>query len=122
MRRLAVALVVLLAFVAVGGDVASAQLPPAKPYAQPGPPKPGAANSQEPWQPPPKPTEQQQWQEMKNQERPGRSGFWTSPYPAKHGAYRWRLLGVGVVILAIMGALMVWLIRRPRSVTQRPRV
>jgi hypothetical protein len=37
----------------------------------------------------------QQWQ--------GPSGFWTSPYKAKHGAYRYRLMGIGGVLLIGMG-------------------
>lgn len=40
------------------------------------------------------------------------SGFWTSNRPAVGGAYRWRLLGIGVVIAAITGYGMLRLIRR----------
>jgi hypothetical protein len=40
------------------------------------------------------------------------SGFWTSNRPAVGGAYRWRLLGVGVVIAAITGYGMLRLVRR----------
>jgi hypothetical protein len=101
-------LAVALAFVAMP-SLAVAQT---KPYAQPGPPKPGAANSEQPWQPPVKPNEKQQWQEMKDQEHSGRSGFWTSPYPAKHGAYRYRLLLLGIAIALTMGLIMWRLIRR----------
>jgi hypothetical protein len=108
---LAICLAVVAAPSVVAPSIGSAAAQ-TKPYAQPGPPKPGAANSNEPWQPPPKPSERQQWQEMKDQEKTGRSGFWTSPYPAKHGAYRWRLLGLGVAILGIMGFIMLRLIRR----------
>ena len=43
-------------------------------------------------------------------ERP--SGFWTSNRPAVGGAYRWRLLGLGVVIAAITGYGMLRLVRR----------
>jgi hypothetical protein len=43
-------------------------------------------------------------------ERP--SGFWTSNRPAVGGAYRWRLLGLGVVIAAVTGYGMLRLIRR----------
>jgi hypothetical protein len=43
-------------------------------------------------------------------ERP--SGFWTSNRPATHGAYRWRLLGVGVVIAGAMGFVIVRTLRR----------
>lgn len=45
--------------------------------------------------------------------RPRRpSGFWTSTEPAKGGAYRYRLLGIACVILAITGGFMIWLVRR----------
>jgi hypothetical protein len=40
------------------------------------------------------------------------SGFWTSNRPAVGGAYRWRLLGIGVVIAAITGYGMLRLVRR----------
>ena len=40
------------------------------------------------------------------------SGFWTSNRPAVGGAYRWRLLGIGVVVLAITGYGMLRLVRR----------
>lgn len=40
------------------------------------------------------------------------SGFWTSNRPAVGGAYRWRLLGIGVVVAAITGYGMLRLIRR----------
>jgi len=43
-------------------------------------------------------------------ERP--SGFWTSNRPAVGGAYRWRLLGLGVVIAAVTGYGMLRLVRR----------
>ena len=33
----------------------------------------------------------------------GRSGFWTSREPATNGAYRWRLLGIGVGLVLITG-------------------
>jgi hypothetical protein len=40
------------------------------------------------------------------------SGFWTSNRPAVGGAYRWRLLGLGVVIAAVTGYGMLRLVRR----------
>ena len=40
------------------------------------------------------------------------SGFWTSNRPAVGGAYRWRLLGIGVAIAAITGLGMLRLVRR----------
>lgn len=44
----------------------------------------------------------------------GRSGFWTSRTPAKGGAYRWRLLGIGLGLIAITGGGMFVLVRRAR--------
>jgi hypothetical protein len=53
-------------------------------------------------------------------ERP--SGFWTSNRPAEHGAYRWRLLGLGVVIAGGMGFMIVRTLRRARPPSSpRPR-
>jgi hypothetical protein len=46
-------------------------------------------------------------------ERP--SGFWTSNRPAVGGAYRWRLLGIGVVIAALTGYGMLRLVRRANA-------
>ena len=46
-------------------------------------------------------------------ERP--SGFWTSNRPAVGGAYRWRLLGIGVVLVAVTGYGMLRLIRRANA-------
>lgn len=43
-------------------------------------------------------------------ERP--SGFWTSNRPAQGGAYRWRLLGLGVAIAGTMGIVTYRLLRR----------
>lgn len=43
------------------------------------------------------------------------SGFWTSNRPAVGGAYRWRLLGIGVVILAVTGYGMLRLVRRANA-------
>jgi hypothetical protein len=43
------------------------------------------------------------------------SGFWTSNRPAVGGAYRWRLLGIGVVIAAITGYGMLRLVRRANA-------
>jgi hypothetical protein len=44
--------------------------------------------------------------------RAGRSGFWTSRQPAKGGAYRWRMLGIGLGFMAITGGGIVLLVRR----------
>lgn len=42
----------------------------------------------------------------------GRSGFWTSRQPAQGGAYRWRLLGVGICLIGLMGGAIVLMIKR----------
>jgi hypothetical protein len=53
-------------------------------------------------------------------ERP--SGFWTSNRPAVGGAYRWRLLGIGVLLAAGSGFLILRTIRRANAErSQRPR-
>jgi len=43
------------------------------------------------------------------------SGFWTSNRPAVGGAYRWRLLGLGVVVAALTGYMMVRLVKRANA-------
>lgn len=43
------------------------------------------------------------------------SGFWTSNRPAVGGAYRWRLLGIGVVIAGLTGYSMLRLVRRANA-------
>jgi hypothetical protein len=43
------------------------------------------------------------------------SGFWTSNRPAEGGAYRWRLLGLGVVIAAATGYGMRRLVKRANA-------
>ena len=43
------------------------------------------------------------------------SGFWTSNRPAVGGAYRWRLLGLGVLIAALTGYSMLWLVKRANA-------
>jgi hypothetical protein len=48
-------------------------------------------------------------------ERP--SGFWTSNRPAVGGAYKYRLLGIGVVIAGITGYLMIRLIKNAKGPT-----
>lgn len=40
------------------------------------------------------------------------SGFWTSTRPAKGGAYRYRMLGVGLAIAAATGFVMFRVIRK----------
>jgi hypothetical protein len=55
------------------------------------------------------------YQMQDGEEQGGRSGFWTSRRPAKGGAYRWRLLGIGVVLASLTGAGMLVLIRRANA-------
>jgi hypothetical protein len=43
------------------------------------------------------------------------SGFWTSNRPAVGGAYKWRLLEVGVGVCALTGFLMVRLIKKAKA-------
>ena len=43
------------------------------------------------------------------------SGFWTSNRPATGGAYRWRLLGIGVILATGAGLLMWRLTRRANA-------
>lgn len=43
------------------------------------------------------------------------SGFWTSNRPSVGGAYRWRLLGLGVVVAAIAGVTMLRLVKRANA-------
>ncbi len=43
------------------------------------------------------------------------SGFWTSTRPAVGGAYRWRLLAVGVGLATITGLGMWRLVRRANA-------
>ncbi|MFN0245424.1 MAG: hypothetical protein ACKV2T_00865 [Kofleriaceae bacterium] len=50
-----------------------------------------------------------------DEEPQGRSGFWTNRRAAKGGAYRWRLLGIGVGLLAITGAGMLLLVRKAKN-------
>jgi hypothetical protein len=50
-------------------------------------------------------------------ERP--SGFWTSNRPAQGGAYKWRLLGLGVVVAGGMGFLILRTLRRAQPPQRR---
>ena len=43
------------------------------------------------------------------------SGFWTSNRPAVGGAYRWRLLGLGVAIAGGMGFVIIRTLRRANA-------
>jgi len=42
----------------------------------------------------------------------GRSSFWGSNQPARNGAYRYRLLGIGVGLAAVTGFVMWRLVKR----------
>jgi hypothetical protein len=66
---------------------------------------------------PPRPTESEMRKPEILHEKP--SGFWTSNRPAKGGAYRWRLLGIGVVIAIGMGILTYVIISRTRPGARR---
>jgi hypothetical protein len=48
------------------------------------------------------------------------SGFWTSNRPAIGGAYKYRLLGIGVVVASLSGFFMVRLIRNAKGPRPRP--
>jgi hypothetical protein len=48
--------------------------------------------------------QQQRWQ--------GPSGFWTSPHASKHGAYRYRLLLIGLGLVLITGVVTWRLVKR----------
>lgn len=43
------------------------------------------------------------------------SGFWTSNRPAVGGAYKFRLLGIGVVVASLSGFFMVRLIKNNKG-------
>lgn len=45
----------------------------------------------------------------------GPSGFWTSPYPAKHGAYRYRLLGIGCGLILVTGFVTLRLVKKANA-------
>ena len=49
------------------------------------------------------------------QEDGGRSGFWTSRRPAKGGAYRYRLMGIGLVLVTATGFIMLHLIKKAKA-------
>lgn len=53
-------------------------------------------------------------------EQGGRSGFWTSRKPASGGAYRWRLLGIGIGLLALTGGGMLLLVHRAKKHRDHP--
>lgn len=57
--------------------------------------------------------------EMQAQQWQGPSGFWTSPHKATHGAYRYRLMGIGGALLLITGLLVYRLIKKANDERNR---
>ena len=49
----------------------------------------------------------------------GPSGFWTSPYPAKGGAYRWRMMAIGGGLLLVTGYAMLRLVKKANAERSR---
>lgn len=47
------------------------------------------------------------------------SGFWGSSRPAVGGAYRYRLLGIGVAVVLLTLGIMMWILRRPARGSSR---
>ncbi len=59
--------------------------------------------------------------EMQAQEWQGPSGFWTSPHKATHGAYRYRLMGIGGALLLVTGLIVYRLIKKANNDRDRRR-
>lgn len=57
-------------------------------------------------------TEREIEREMQQQQWQGPSGFWTSPHKSEHGAYRYRLMGIGGALVLITGFFTWRLVRR----------
>lgn len=53
--------------------------------------------------------------EMQAQQWKGPSGMWTSPHKSKGGPYRFRLMGIGAVLLLGMGLVTYRLIKRANA-------
>ena len=53
--------------------------------------------------------------EMQQQQWQGPSGFWTSPHKSTHGAYRYRLMGIGGGLLLVTGLLVYRLIKKANN-------
>lgn len=47
------------------------------------------------------------------------SGFWTSNRPATNGAYRYRLLGIGVALMGATGLVMLLLVGKANAHRKR---
>lgn len=113
MRRPALVLVMLVMIV---GGIATASAQPS-PYGigdeHAAPANTGANPVAVPWaKPPAEGHAMREPQQLSN--RP--SGFWTSNRPAVGGAYRWRMLGVGLVVLTLtMFFVLRLLIRTSRA-------
>ena len=45
----------------------------------------------------------------------GPSGFWTNPRPAKGGAYRWRMMAIGGVLLLFTGYAVLRLLKKANA-------
>jgi hypothetical protein len=65
------------------------------------------------WASPGSPSAPESPEAAKQYRRP--SGFWTSTRPATNGAYRYRLLGIGVALIGATGAVMVLLVGRANA-------
>lgn len=72
--------------------------------------------------PAPQPASSTSWSQTPLSENPqakpewkGPSGFWTNPYPAKGGAYRWRMMAIGGVLFVIMGWFMLRLVKKANA-------
>ena len=59
-------------------------------------------------------SEREREREMQQQQWQGPSGFWTSPHKSKHGAYRYRLMGIGGGLILVTGLLTWRLIKRAK--------
>lgn len=47
------------------------------------------------------------------------SGFWTSPHRAKGGAYRYRMLAIGLGLMAVTGFVMWRLVKKAAAERER---
>jgi hypothetical protein len=68
------------------------------------------AFAQRPADPPPPP---------ENRVLGGRSSFWGSNRPSEGGAYRWRLLGIGLGLIGITGFVMFRLVKKANRERER---
>lgn len=129
LRALVIAIGVAVAATAVAPLAAAQPNPggfapnPAPPPGEPAPPiaptstdAPGSGVRQyAPGEEPPAPGSRMRTLEVR---RGGPSGFWTSARPAQGGAYRYRMLAVGLLALGITGFFVVRMLRKISA--QRP--